>query len=104
MTPDNSHERGEETTERMLGDVRQFVVGLLERGFAPPQISFGLAFVATELGLSVANNPSGVFAVVLQALASAANGQAERGEEESAEEKDAVASGPAEVSPQRVLH
>ena len=56
----------------LLERVRSFVHELLKEGVPPAEISYALAFVATELGLTVAEDPMGVFPVVLSGVAQAA--------------------------------
>jgi hypothetical protein len=57
--------------------IRGFVRALLNDGGAPASISYALAFVATELGLAVANDPMRVFPVVLGAVSQAASARAD---------------------------
>lgn len=63
----------EELGERL----REFVRGQLRDGAEPSDLSFVLAYVATELGLAIAANPVGVFSVVLEGIAKAAASRAE---------------------------
>jgi len=65
--------------------VRGFTRGLLDNGVEPQAISFALAFVATELGLAVANNPVDVFAVVLSAVSQAAGSSSTSDEDDVTE-------------------
>ena len=52
--------------------VRKHVSDLMESGAAPADLSFTLAFVATELGLHFSSDGVAVFPVVLQGIAMAA--------------------------------
>ena len=59
------------TVDEVLGKVRTFVRTLLNGGAESPDITFGLAYVATEFGLAVADESVQVFPVVLSAVTSA---------------------------------
>lgn len=67
-------EASPDATGNLVDAVRQFTVQLLERGSAPAQLSFALAFVSTEMGLHVTSRAHalGVFQTVLQAVTTAA--------------------------------
>ncbi|MBM3153246.1 MAG: hypothetical protein FJZ96_13760 [Chloroflexi bacterium] len=69
MEPDDK-ELGEETLamEQILNRVRGQVKRLLARGASAPDVTYALAFVATELGLLRSNDPAGVVAVVLKGV------------------------------------
>lgn len=71
-----------QTPAELLSQVREFVHGLLEEDAAPPQISFCLAFVATELGLSVTDNSIRVLPVILDAVNHATRFMTQEDEEE----------------------
>jgi hypothetical protein len=60
------------TVDEVVGKVRAFVGTLLNGGAESPDITFGLAYVATEFGLAVAEESVQVFPVVLSAVTSAA--------------------------------
>jgi hypothetical protein len=60
------------TVDEVMGKVRAFVTTLLNGGAESPHITFGLAYVATEFGLAVAEESVQVFPVVLSAVTSAA--------------------------------
>lgn len=64
-------------TQEVYARVRGQVKRLLDRGVLPAQVSFAFAYVATELGLVVSNDPARVFSVVLDALGQAASNYAE---------------------------
>lgn len=57
--------------------VRGQVKRLLERDASPSDISFALAYVATELGLAISNDPARVFPVVLNGASQAATSYAD---------------------------
>lgn len=71
-------------TQEVYARVRGQVRRLLDRGVPPAQVSFALAYVATELGLVVSRDPVRVFPVVLDALGQAANHYANSGQAEAA--------------------
>ena len=72
------------TVDEVVGKVRAFVRTLLNGGAESPDITFGLAFVATELGLGVAEESVQVFPVVLCAVTSAAANHKSQTEETEA--------------------
>jgi len=55
----------------ILGKVRARAISLLKDEKAAPDVCFALAYVATELGLSTANQPEKVFPLVLKAVTQA---------------------------------
>lgn len=57
--------------DNLIDRVRIFVREMLDDAADPPAISFALAYVATELGLAVADSPAHVFPVVLDAVSRA---------------------------------
>lgn len=63
-----------EPLNSVVDEVRRFTVQRLDAGLSPSALSFGLAFVATEMGLCVTRgaSPLPVFQAVLQAVTSAA--------------------------------
>jgi hypothetical protein len=67
----------------LLERVRVLARKLLEDKAAPEAISFALAYIATELGLAVANNPVDVFPVVLSAVSQASAENSTGDEEET---------------------
>lgn len=54
--------------EALLERVRTLVREELRQGAEPADLSFVLAFVATELGMAIASDPLQVFPVVLDAV------------------------------------
>ena len=78
-----------QTPAELLSQVRDFVHELLDEGAAPPQISFCLAYVATELGLAMTDNSPRVVPVVLDAVAHATRVMTQQ-EDEDEEESSAV--------------
>ena len=63
-----------EPLNSVVDEVRRFTVQRLEAGLSPSELSFALAFVATEMGLCVTRgaNSLPVFQAVLQAVTAAA--------------------------------
>jgi hypothetical protein len=61
----------------ILERLRRQVKRLLARSAAAPDLSFALAYVATELGLVVSNDPARVLAVVLKGVSQASIDYAE---------------------------
>ena len=59
------------TVDEVMGKIRALVRTLLNGGAESPDITFGLAYVATEFGLAVAEESVQVFPVVLSAVTSA---------------------------------
>ena len=57
--------------EILMPAIRDLVSERLELNFRPEDISFALAYIATELGLHYTNNSTTVFPVVLRAMAHA---------------------------------
>jgi hypothetical protein len=57
--------------ELLLSQTRASVGSLMDAGFSPPEITFALAYIATELGLTVADKPVEVFPLVLSAVSQA---------------------------------
>ena len=57
----------------VLERVRCTVRALINDGVKTPTISYALSFIATELGLCVADEPTSVFPVVLHGVVSAAS-------------------------------
>ncbi len=71
------------TVDEVMVRARAFVRSLLNEGANSPDIAFGLAYVATEFGLAVADDSVQVFPVVLSAVTSAtANHKAQTEETE----------------------
>jgi hypothetical protein len=65
------------TMDQILNRVRGLAKRLLERGELAPNVTYALAFVATELGLLCSNDPAGVVAVVLKGVSNASRDYAE---------------------------
>jgi len=67
-----------ESLNSVVDEVRRFTAQRLEAGTSPSELSFALAFAATEMGLCVTRgaNPLPVFQAVLQALTTAAMNEA----------------------------
>jgi len=61
------------TMEQILDRVRGQVKRLLDRGASAPDVTYALAFVATELGLLCSNDQAGVVAVVLKGVSKASS-------------------------------
>ncbi len=59
------------TVDEVMDKVRVLIRTLLNGGAELPDITFGLAYVATEFGLAVAEESVQVFSVVLSAVTSA---------------------------------
>lgn len=64
--------------KEIFARVRGQVKRLLERNASPADISYALAFVATELGLSLSDDPARVFPVVLKGASQAATSYADQ--------------------------
>ena len=62
--------------DQLMPAVRDFVSDQLEENFRPEDVSFALAYIATELGLHCTNNSTTVFPVVLRAMAHAVDARA----------------------------
>lgn len=69
---------GAEPLNGVVDEVRRYTVQRLEAGTSPSELSFALAFVATEMGLCVTRggNTLPVFQAVLQAVTTAAMNEA----------------------------
>lgn len=57
--------------------IRAQVKRLLDRNASPADVSYALSFVATELGLSLTDDPARVFPVVLKGASQAATSYAD---------------------------
>lgn len=68
---DSEHDTNVPTQEDVMRQARALVDTLLDAGAEAPHISYALAYIATELGLIVADNPVRVFPVVLSAVSRA---------------------------------
>jgi hypothetical protein len=66
--------------------VRGHVASLLSAGTSGSDISFALAFVATELGLQLSTEPAAVFPVVLHGVVAAACAHEEAATSQAASE------------------
>jgi hypothetical protein len=95
-----------QTPAELLGQVRDFVRELLDEEAAPPQITFCLAYVATELGLAMTDNSARVVPVVLDAVAHATRvmTQQEEGDEEEPSEGDEAPALPRGVPKLTIVH
>jgi len=71
---DDVESTASEPLNSVVDEVRRFTVQRLSAGLSPSELSFALAFVATEMGLCVTRDasPLPVFQAVLQAVTSAA--------------------------------
>ena len=78
-----------QTPAELLSQVRDFVHELLDEEAAPPQITFCLAYVSTELGLAMTDNSARVVPVVLDAVAHATRVMTQQDDEDE-EESSAV--------------
>ena len=87
MSSATTHEQSSPNQDDLTERVRGFARELLDNGVAPQGISFTLTYVATELGLAVANNPVDVFPVVLNAVSQAAASSSTGGGDEVTETK-----------------
>ena len=63
----------------VLNRLRDYVRAQLQDGASAPDLSFALAFVATELGLAISADPVRVFPVVLQGVTEAIAGHNKAG-------------------------
>jgi len=70
MTVENASPKP--TRAETIAAVRGHVASLLSAGTSGSDISFALAFVATELGLQLSSQPAAVFPVVLHGVVTAA--------------------------------
>lgn len=77
--------------------VRGQVKRLLQRDASPADVSYALAFVATELGLSLSNDAARVLPVVLKGASQAATSYADQKQIQAGSE-EALQSPPAGVS------
>jgi len=59
--------------DQILGKVRARAISLLKDEKAASDISFALTYVATELGLSTADQPVQVFPLILRAMTQASD-------------------------------
>jgi hypothetical protein len=57
--------------KQLMPALREFVNDRIGEDFQPQDISFALAYIATELGLHCTNNSTTVFPVVLRAMSHA---------------------------------
>jgi hypothetical protein len=78
-----------QTPAELLSQIRDFVRELLDEDAAPPQITFCLAYVATELGLAMTDNSPRAVPVVLDAVAHATRVMTQQDNEDE-EEPSAV--------------
>ena len=77
-----------ENQEEVFRKVRTMVRSLLEGGAEPSDVSFALSFIATELGLEVAEGSIAVFPVVMAGICHAvANAADESVEAEDTDEQ-----------------
>ena len=84
-----------EPSTSIVDEVRRFTVQRLNDGASPCELSFALAFVATEMGLCVrrGQSPLPVFQTVLQALATATTNESQGAVSSQDDEADAVPAG-----------
>lgn len=67
----DEREEGKPGAAELAERLREFVGVQLREGAEPSELSFVLAYVATEMGLAIAPSPISVFPVVLDAVAKA---------------------------------
>lgn len=82
--------------KEVFARVRGQVKRLLERNASPADITYALSFVATELGLTLSDDPARVFPVVLKGASHAASNYADQKQGQA--ESEALQSPPAGVS------
>ncbi len=83
--------------KEVIARVRGQVKRLLERDSSPADISYALSFVAVELGLSLSDDPTRVFPVVLKGASHAATSYADH-KQNQAEAETKLHAAPAGVS------
>jgi hypothetical protein len=92
MIKDNSNPTP--TVEDIVTRVRKNVCDLLECGATAPDLSFALAFVATELGLQVSRDGVAVFPVLLRGIAAAATANIKAAGPDGVDAVDGIDSSP----------
>jgi len=76
-------------TDELIQKLRYFVKGQLDEEVLPSDVSYALAYVATELGLFLAPEPVDVIPVVMGAIAQAVLTQ-QKSESDEQEEKETL--------------
>lgn len=83
----------------LVRQIRKYVLTLLEEKTPASEISFALSYIATEMGLAIAKQPTDVFPFVLNGISQAVlNSHIDEGNKEKANE-DVV-----EANPNTTVH